>query len=166
MLADDTPDPRLGRPPIVLYPRVAASWCLQLLEVEPPKLRGGWPPRCGRSKTMASLLPTEVGGLEKWLRAGWGNPPALSFCLRQETRQETPEGVDALPQVHPHHPRQRQILRLLRAEAVSDGPSRLVLAVVLRLGPSPACGHGSPVRRTAGPRRPGRPRAVKLGFRP
>ena len=48
MLADDTPDPRPGRPPIVLYPGVAA-WALQELEVI-GRSYGVVARRCRRSK--------------------------------------------------------------------------------------------------------------------
>ena len=67
MLADDMPDPRRGRPPIVLYASVAAQ-VLQELEVDGRSYRAV-ARRCGRSRQWLRDAHKD-GRLQDMARAG------------------------------------------------------------------------------------------------
>ena len=71
MLADDTPDPRPGRPAIVLYPRVAAQ-VLQELEVD-RRSYGVVARRCRRTKPWLIAAHRE-GRLQEMAEGRLGKP--------------------------------------------------------------------------------------------
>ena len=71
MLADDTPDPRPGRPSIVLYPSVAAR-ALQELEVECRGYRSV-ARRCGRSRQWLHTAHRD-GRLKEMAEGRWESP--------------------------------------------------------------------------------------------
>ena len=71
MLADDTPDPRPGRPPIVLYPSVAAQ-ALQELEVD-SRSYGAVARRCRRTKPWLIAAHRE-GRLQEMAKGRLGAP--------------------------------------------------------------------------------------------
>ena len=71
MLADDTPDPRLGRPPIVLEPEVAAL-VLQELEVE-RRSYAVVARRCRRTKPWL-IAAHHDGRLQEMAEGRWVEP--------------------------------------------------------------------------------------------
>ena len=70
MLADDTPDPRVGRPPIVLYPAVAAQ---VLQELEDGRSYGVVARRCRRTKPWLIAAHRE-GRLQEMAKGRLGAP--------------------------------------------------------------------------------------------
>ena len=70
MLSDDTPDPRLGRPPIVLYPSVAAQ---VLQELEDGRSYGVVARRCRRTKPWLIAAHRE-GRLDEMAKGRLGRP--------------------------------------------------------------------------------------------
>ena len=71
MLTDDTPDPRRGRPPVVLYPSVAAR-ALEELEVD-RRSYGAVARRCRRTKPWL-IAAHKSGRLKEMSEGRMGQP--------------------------------------------------------------------------------------------